>query len=638
MHSLLFLLLAPLTPGFYLPGVAYQEYTLNQSISIYSNGLFSSHTQVPFPASYLPLCPASPSSTNFGQVLSGDRVEISPYAVHMEVEEMCAFLCAIQNTDTEIEKFRWMIEKEYKASWMVDGLPVGLRRTVVDAGKGSKYSLYTDGFPLGYISSGLYNLYNHLHIVLQVHQISNHTLTNTPDSWIIVGALVNPMSLNPLPDGSPGCNQPAFLSFLSSSQKYAESREEEEVPEGKLDFAAYSLSNSTVYSYSVVFEASNVKWASRWDVYMYGRKDLEVHWLSIINSFAMVIFLSALVAHILGRSLKRDIHAYNEQEDIDTLDESGWKQLSGDVFRPPPYPGLFCIVIGSGMQLLCMANVTLALSCLGFLLPEHRGWLLTSVLFGFAVMGTVAGFCGTKLYISLGGQHRKKNAFGLALFYPGLAFAIFFIVNLGLWAESSSGAVPFPYLLYILLIWLGISAPLVLLGCRLVHIPFSYPCKSARIPKPLVTIPGQFKLRALSILAGSLPFGCMFIELNYVMQSLWHHSLFYYLFGFLLLCFLVLVITSAEVSILLTYLLLCKEDPRWWWWSFGVSANSGLYFFLYSCVYFFTELGVTRLSGIVLYFGYMLLGSVTYALITGCVGFWATFFFIRAIYSLIRVD
>jgi transmembrane 9 superfamily protein 2/4 len=198
--------------------------------------------------------------------------------------------------------------------------------------------------------------------------------------------------------------------------------------------------------------------------------------------------------------------------------------------------------------------------------------------------------------------------------------------------------VPFPYLLYILLIWLGISAPLVLLGCRLVHIPFSYPCKSARIPKPLVTIPGQFKLRALSILAGSLPFGCMFIELNYVMQSLWHHSLFYYLFGFLLLCFLVLVITSAEVSILLTYLLLCKEDPRWWWWSFGVSANSGLYFFLYSCVYFFTELGVTRFSGIVLYFGYMLLGSVTYALITGCVGFWATFFFIRAIYSLIRVD
>jgi len=638
MRFLLIPLLFPL--AFYLPGVAYHEYTLNQSISIYSNGLFSSHTQLPFPASYLPFCPASssPSPTNLGQVLAGDRVEVSPYTVHMQREEMCALLCTANNTETEMDRFRWMIEKEYKASWTVDGLPAGLRQTVQDAGKGSKYSLYTDGFPLGYHASGLYFLYNHLHIVLQVHQTNNYTDTDTPDAWIIVGALVNPMSLNPLSKVLPGCQQPTFLSFLSDSRKFPESPHEEEIPEGKLTHPAYQLSSETVYSYSVVFEPSNVKWASRWDLYMHSGKDLEVHWLSIINSFAMVIFLSALVAHILGRSLKRDIYTYNEQRDVDALDESGWKQLGGDVFRPPTYPGLFCIVIGSGLQLLCMANVTLALSCLGFLMPEHRGWLLTTVLFGFALMGTVAGFCGTKLYITLGGQHRKKNAIGLALFYPGLAFTVFFLINLCLWAEHSSGAVPFPYLLYILLIWLGLSAPLVLLGCRLVHIPFTFPCKSARIPKPLVIIPGQFKLRAISILAGSLPFGCMFIELNYVMQSLWHHSLFYYLFGFLLLCFLVLIVTSAEVSILLTYLLLCKEDPRWWWWSFGVSANSGLYFFLYSCVYFFTELGVTRLSGIVLYFGYMLLCSVTYALVTGCVGFWATFFFIRAIYSLIRVD
>mmetsp|Transcript_37337 Transcript_37337/g.6687 ORF Transcript_37337/g.6687 Transcript_37337/m.6687 type:complete len:92 (+) Transcript_37337:76-351(+) len=91
-------------------------------------------------------------------------------------------------------------------------------------------------------------------------------------------------------------------------------------------------------------------------------------------------------------------------------------------------------------------------------------------------------------------------------------------------------------------------------------------------------------------MAGSLPFGCMFIELSYVMKSMWHHSLFYYLFGFLFLCFIVLVVTSAEVSILMTYIQLCREDYRWWWLSFGVSGSSGMYMLAYAVLYYLTEL------------------------------------------------
>jgi len=51
----------------------------------------------------------------------------------------------------------------------------------------------------------------------------------------------------------------------------------------------------------------------------------EVHWLSIINSFAMVLFLSGMVAHILSRTLKRDINNYNERADLEGGDETGWK-------------------------------------------------------------------------------------------------------------------------------------------------------------------------------------------------------------------------------------------------------------------------------------------------------------------------
>lgn len=129
--SLLFL--PSLASAFYLPGVAYQEYPQNHSISIYSNGLFSVHTQLPFPYSYLPFCPTSdsPSHTNIGQILSGDRVEVTPYTVHMQEEQLCTYLCTVNNTQTDVEKLTWMIEKEYQFSWSVDGLPVGQRQTVV---------------------------------------------------------------------------------------------------------------------------------------------------------------------------------------------------------------------------------------------------------------------------------------------------------------------------------------------------------------------------------------------------------------------------------------------------------------------------------------------------------------------------
>jgi transmembrane 9 superfamily protein 2/4 len=95
-------------------------------------------------------------------------------------------------------------------------------------------------------------------------------------------------------------------------------------------------------------------------------------------------------------------------------------------------------------------------------------------------------------------------------------------------------------------------------------------------------------MTVICFLAGSLPFGCMFIELSYLMKSIWHHSMFYYLFGFLFLCVIVLIITSAEVSILMCYIMLSREDYRWWWYSVGIAGSSGFYLFLYSVVYCLT--------------------------------------------------
>jgi transmembrane 9 superfamily protein 2/4 len=628
--------------GFYLPGVAPKDFADHDRLSLYVNKLDSSETQLPFDYYYLNYCQPSNLKTrseNLGQVLSGDRMETSSYEIYMQQNEDCKVLCDRRNRNQQVDNFKWMIDNKYQASWAVDNLPAGLR--IFDS-LGDIQTLYQDGFPIGFQHSDDYFIYNHAHIIVRVHP--------NPDSltWRVVGFLVHPISLAHNSTDNLACNDPIFKHYLgyirknSGAERVVPMDNELEVPRQTLEGLdpQWLSKDLVIYTYSVTFEESDTAWANRWDVYLYAGSEGDVHWISIINSFAMVLFLTGMVAHILTRTLRRDIDYYNNQLEVDNVEETGWKQVRGDVFRPPPYSGLFSTVIGSGAQLVGMAFITLFFAALGFLSPSYRGGLLTTMLLLYVFMGIFAGYASARLYKMFGGLNWKRNALATALMFPGLCFIVLFVVNLFIWGEESSGAVPFVTLLAVLLLWFGISLPLVFLGAAIGSRKqvIENPSRVNRIPKPLTVVPGTQKLKSISIMAGCLPFGCMFIELNFLMKSMWHHSLFYYLFGFLLLCFLVLIVTSAEVSILLTYILLCREDYRWWWHSFVVSATSGVYLFGYAVIYFLTELTLTRVSSVVLYFGYMFLASLTYAFVTGTVGFLATFVFVRTIYGAIKVE
>ena len=58
-----------------------------------------------------------------------------------------------------------------------------------------------------------------------------------------------------------------------------------------------------VDSYSVNWEASDVRWASRWDAYL-GMGDVQIHWFSIVNSIVVVLFLSGILTMIIIRTLR----------------------------------------------------------------------------------------------------------------------------------------------------------------------------------------------------------------------------------------------------------------------------------------------------------------------------------------------
>lgn len=75
-------------------------------------------------------------------------------------------------------------------------------------------------------------------------------------------------------------------------------------------------------------QASEIRWASRWDTYLMMMDD-QIHWFAVINSVMIVLFLSGMVAMIMMRTLRRDISKYNQLESgEDAQEETGWKLVS----------------------------------------------------------------------------------------------------------------------------------------------------------------------------------------------------------------------------------------------------------------------------------------------------------------------
>merc|ERR1739838_838063 len=233
----------------------------------------------------------------------------------------------------------------------------------------------------------------------------------------------------------------------------------------------------------------------------------------------------------------------------------------------------------------------------------------------------------------------KKTTLICAFLYPGIFFTIFFVLNLLIWGQKSSGAVPFSTLFAVLCLWFGISVPLVFLGAyygfRKPNIEL--PVRTNQIPRQVPEQPWFIQPVFTSLVGGVLPFGAVFTELFFIMSSLWQHQ-FYYLFGFLALVLVILVITCAEISIALTYFQLTSENYRWWWRSFLSSGSSAAYVFLYSVLYFTTRLQIEKAVSTLLYFGYMSIISIMVFLLTGSVGTLASFAFVRAIYGSIKID
>jgi transmembrane 9 superfamily protein 2/4 len=298
------------------------------------------------------------------------------------------------------------------------------------------------------------------------------------------------------------------------------------------------------------------------------------------------------------------------------------------------------------VQIVLCVFVLIVFACIGFLSPANRGWLLITLLLLFVLMGCAAGYANARIgkthqaHARKGGtEFSSRDTVGTALFFPGLCFVTFFVLNLFVWAHGSANAVPFGSMVVVLLMWFGISTPLVMVGAYVgsQHGALSIPINVNKIARAVPPQPWYLHPVVVLLLAGLLPFGAVYCELYFILSSIWLNQ-YYYVFGFLMLVFVILALTCAEIAIVVCYFQLCTEDHGWAWNSFLAGSSSTIYIFCYSVMYFFSKMDAAMFATAVLYFGYMSLFSFAYFLMTGTIGYLSCVWFTRKIFGSIKVD
>ena len=440
------------------------------------------------------------------------------------------------------------------------------------------------------------------------------------------------------------------------------------------------------FTLQVHWEATTEEFHSRFDRYL----DHEffkhpIHWFSVFNSFMMVLFLMGLVALILLRTLRKDYARYGIIADMEEGEaavddegkplkagaggehgeDAGWKQVHGDVFRAPAFLVIFSALMGTGWQLVVLTLSVILFAVLGPLhgeVHEERGEVLHAVIACYVLSSIVSGYMSGKyfkMYYPTTAAARRAGKTTLwqtvmaltALLLPTVTVTILSVLNGVSLVYGTINTIPFLVILKLFLIWVFFSLPLCVVGTLLGRhsgkaagtganpSPLDYfPCRVNAIPRPIPEdVPWYGKPAGLIPLAGLLSFGSIFIELYYVLTSLWNYK-FYHVYGFLLGVYCILAIVVGMTSIIVVYFCLNAENYLWQWTAFGSGASTAGYVFLYGIYYFLFKTQMHGFLQTVFYFGYMSLISINLGVLCGTLGHGAAHAFVKAIFEGIKLD
>lgn len=654
--------------GFIWPGMAPREFTTGEVVPMLANRLTSVRTQIPRSFYALPFC--VPTKTehapeSLGEVMHGNLVQSTAFQLRFGLSRTLA-LCKVTLENPARLTWAKRVREDYRAHLLLDNLPVATRLTAPqspqpagpDAGASAAVH-YERGYSLGFLRQpgvkrlgrvGTAYVNNHFSFTVGFFGTPRLGTGTSAAEAEAAGAAagmdetVRIVSFEVVPHSvrwTHDVKWPEGFEGADGEAKDALNVQPNAVGLRALD-GPLSLDDpetrEIIFTYNVTWLRSDIPYSSRWDLYMDMAEGKNIHWFSLTGSLSVSLALAALVAAIMVRTVRRDLQRYNAEEGDELLHEIGWKYCHADVLRPPPYPLLLAASVGGGVQLACMTGISLLLSLLGFLSPTVRGRLLTAALLLYAAAGAPAGYAAARLYRQMHGRQVYELVLLAVGLFPGCFLLLFLLLDLLLWANGASSAVPFSTMMVLLLLFGGLHTPLVVLGARAgLRVPRTDdPVFTNAIPRQIPYQRWYARAIPAALFGGLMPFGSGCVELGILLSCVWTQRI-YYVFSFLLLMAVIMAVICAEVGVVLAYFQLCREDYRWWWRAFANTATTGLYFFCYALAYM-SELHLSGGVARVLYLSYMGAAAVGLGLMTGTVGLFAAYWFVVTVYAAVKVD
>ena len=585
-----------------------------EPLSIQAGSLSSRRGIIPYGYTRLNICNSKKiikAEDTLGEILTGEVLYTTDYMASTNEDDFCQVLCYNSFDEKTVNLIKKLIRRRYFTNWIVDKLPAGL---IVYNPETKQTSLkYFNGIPLGYHSDGVFYIYNHYQFHILLNKIDE-------DRYNVVGFNILPMSIK------------------HNQEEAVCAKESKDILDNLGKDPQPLVAGNILFTYDVIFEYSDITLASRWDHYKTARAG--IHWSGIILSEVLIVVISIIIGVVLCRNLRADISSYNYRvSNLEEINEYDWKQIQGDVFRPPAVNVLLLSsILGTGTQLFLMITATLFFGLFGFMNPEQRANILNIGILFFCFMGLPGGYIAALFYRFWGGTSWLRVSLLTSFLFPGTLIFGYIIVNIILTIERSNAAVHFYDILSLFILWIFCTFPLILIGSFFGYKSkrMNVPCDINRIPSTIPDKPCYLHYRYITFVTGFIGFATIFIEFNYVMSALWRHQI-YFMATFIWISFLLFVIVVGEMSVLFVFLNLCRGDYNWAWKSFIMGSSPVIYILIYSVLYFF-YLRISRLSSMIVYFGMMGLISAIVLFICGTIAVFFNFVFLKLIYSKIRQD
>ncbi|KAL7326661.1 hypothetical protein PS15p_208960 [Mucor circinelloides] len=580
------------------------------SIPLYYNKVFSLQNQLSY--SYQSLgfvCPTTFSRKKsllvFDQDLRGDRLVQSNYKINFLENQDCKLLCKQSWSVEDAIQVEELISKDYMVEWELDGLPGA---TVSYTNEAPEHN-YRIGFPLGFKKGD--STYINNHVIFQILYAADKDRFGHYD---IVGFEVYPDSIA-----------------------------EGECTKKNVEYEYQQVTGRrTQVSFSYSVQWKQVKENTRWEAFLM-KPNPDRHFSALLNGVIVVMIVFAITAIILLKTVHKDVGSNGEDKDFKIYDDAddfvGWRLINRDVFRRPIYGGLLTPVMGSGIQLLIVAVGLIVCLQFGWYHPAQPGSLTRWFTFLFLLGSAPAGYWSARIYKVFRGKSWVLNSILTAFVVPSVFVIILFATSMVNWTQQSSLAISFSGWASLISIWLFVLTPLTCIGAyfgeraeRIEH-----PSRTTQIPR-MIPKKRWYQLDVIRIsLGGIVPFAVVFLNWHELLNSVAKGE-FILSINYTIWTSVLLLISAAEMTIVLVFLQLCNEDYHWWWQSMMIGGSPALYMFAYGVFYYLQKSSIQGLAGGTIYLVNLLIGCGLVGLCTGTLGFASSYIFIRRIYGTVKAN